>query len=154
MKVPIQQIKCLFEDCKSLQLATINKDGTPLSSYAPFVLNNGRIYLFLSRLAQHFQNIEHASYVSVLLIRDESISENVFARERAEFNCTTRLLERDHSRATDLLDGFEERHGDTVQVLRGLNDFMMFELTPASGNYVEGFGKAFRLTDVHFLSEF
>lgn len=40
---------------------------------------------------------------------------------------------------------FKERFGETVDLLQSLPDFHLLALTPVSGKYIAGFGKAFSI---------
>ena len=137
----IQQCLQLLEQCKTLQLATINAAGEPCASYAPYLWHEGAFYIFVSELAEHTQALKAGGCVSVMVIRDEAQTRNLFARERTVMTVQPEALESD----THLLDLFEARQGNTVQLLRTLKDFCLFRLSPLKTHYVAGFGKAYQI---------
>jgi len=138
----------LVAGTKSIFLSTITPDGSPFLSYAPFVEHDGKVYLYLSQIAEHYRNIEANPAVDVMLAADESATKNIFARERARFQGQGKNV--GNEGYEDVFAKFEEKFGTpTFKMLRTL-DFSLFELTLAKGRYVVGFGQAF---DVDFAGE-
>lgn len=131
---------------KTLQLATVDAQGIPEASYAPYVQHEGRYYVYLSQLAKHNANLNQRPMCSVLLIEDEDDAGHLFARQRLTLQCTVRVWERDSVRFEQVLDLFAQRFGEFMKVIRPLQDFQLFELQPQSGSYVAGFAKAYSLT--------
>ena len=136
---------------QSLILAS-SKDGKVLCSYAPFVVDDqGRFFLLLSGLAEHSANLyEHQSQqrnLSVLLIEDEQQARNIFARKRLSYQCKVVIWSREHPHWSSTIELLQEKFGSTVDVLAGLGDFKLYQLTPEQGNYVRGFGQAYELLD-------
>lgn len=132
---------------QSVIISTISKAGIPNSSYAPFVIDEAKnIYIYISDLASHTQNLYANPLVSVLFIDDEAKSKNIFARRRLSFDCTASLIERDTDIWNNIVDKFQERFGEMIAVFRGLTDFRLFKLTPNAGRYVVGFGTAYKIS--------
>ncbi len=130
----------------SVAIATVSTDGTPNASYAPFVFDeNKNIYIYVSGLATHTQNLHAVPTVSVLFIEDESQTKQIFARRRLIFDCTATLIERDTDSWQQIVDSFEARFGDIIQMLRELPDFRIFKLTPNTGRFIIGFGAAYEV---------
>lgn len=137
----------LWEETRSLMLATEAEDGYPEVSYAPYVRGgDGCLYVFVSGLARHTRNLGERPRVSVLLVEDEGKARQIFARKRLSYRCTVDPVSRDDPAWGSLIDAFAARHGEVVSVLRDLPDFILFRLQPRSGNLVIGFGQAYRLT--------
>lgn len=137
---------------KTLILATSSSEQQPLASYAPFIEDNeGRFYLLLSALAEHSVNLhQHQSEqgrMSVLLIEDEHSCRNLFARKRLSYQCEVDIWSREHSQWQSIIKRLQEQFGKTIEVLAGLGDFKLYQLTPKQGNYVRGFGQAYELDD-------
>lgn len=129
---------------QSLMLSTINSDGTPHASYAPFVRDpGGSLYIYISGLSAHTQNLEQSGKASVLLIDDESETQQIFARNRLTYDCEAAPLERGTFDWDAIALRFESRFGNIIQMLRQLGDFQIFKLTPYSGRFVIGFGAAY-----------
>lgn len=129
---------------KSLMLSTVNPDGTPHASYAPYVMDDTyQIYILTSGLSAHTDNLIKTRRASVLIIEDESQSQQVFARQRLTYDCGASPVERHSSVWEERLDQFEARFGDIIQMLRQLEDFQLFCLAPQGGRFVMGFGAAY-----------
>lgn len=128
---------------KNLILSLIDDQGKPFISYAPFVKKEGKLYIYISRIADHYRYMENNEFVDVLLIADESATNNKFATERARLNCSPKNIGNDGHE--DIFELFNTDHGvKMMDLLRGL-DFSLFELTLLQGRYVVGFGMAFDL---------
>lgn len=85
----------LLASQQTLLLSTASVSGVPDLSYAPFVRDQaGCFYIFVSELAAHTANLLANLRTSVMFIRTESESRNLFARERAVFNCKAREISR------------------------------------------------------------
>ncbi len=127
---------------KTLVISSTDEQGQPFISYAPYVVADGRFYLYVSRIAEHYWHLVANDTVSVLLIADEADSNNLFARQRVRFGCTVTRLpdEGDHEEIFGL---FRERFKASLINLLKTLDFSLFELTPVNGRYVVGFGKAY-----------
>ncbi|GIP18780.1 hypothetical protein J40TS1_44220 [Paenibacillus montaniterrae] len=138
----------LVGGAQSVFLSTIALDGSPFLSYAPFVEHDGKVYVYLSQIAEHYRNLEANPAVDVMLVADESATKNIFARERARFKGQAKNV--GNEGYEDVFAKFEAKFGTpTFKMLRTL-DFSLFELTLAKGRYVVGFGQAF---DVDFAGE-
>lgn len=128
---------------KIVILSLIGDEGKPFISYAPFVKKEGKLYIYISRIADHYRYMESNDFVDVMLIADESETNNKFATERVRWNCTSSNIGNDGN--DDIFELFNNDHGSKMMdLLRGL-DFSLFELTPVDGRYVVGFGMAFDL---------
>ncbi|MBM3114339.1 HugZ family protein [Jeongeupia naejangsanensis] len=126
---------------KTLAISCIADDGSPFISYAPFVHADGKLYIYISQLAEHYQLIDRRHQANVMLLADESESSNLFGRERSRWLCAVRNLGNEGNEPVFSL--FNARFGEKMlSLLRGL-DFSLFELTPQPGRYVVGFGQAF-----------
>ncbi|MEA5579484.1 HugZ family protein [Anabaena sp. UHCC 0451] len=134
------------QEFASIIISTVNAQGIPNASYTPFVMDEFKnIYIYVSGLSSHTTNIQVNPYVSVLFIEDEAKSPNIFARRRLNFDCTATLVERETEKWQQIVKEFQERFGEIIEVLRGLADFRIFQLTPTKGRYVIGFGAAYNI---------
>lgn len=135
------------EGFRTVLLATCSVEGEPEASYAPYVMDaEGCLYLFISRLARHTRQLLDNPKASLLWIEDEAAARNLFARRRLSLECDITEIDRTEILADTILDRMEQELGNTISVLRTLGDFHLFRLTPASGTYVQGFGRAFEVT--------
>ncbi|NMF66547.1 HugZ family protein [Brasilonema octagenarum UFV-E1] len=131
---------------QSLMISTVSTDNTPNASYAPFVIDKSKnIYIYVSGLSTHTQNLHAVPKASVLFIDDESQTKQIFARRRLTFDCTATLVERETELWKQIVDSFEARFGEMIQILRDLSDFRIFQLTPSKGRFVIGFGAAYEV---------
>jgi len=145
MSLPIENARTLVSSRSSIQLASVDESGNPLASYAPYLLDSGHIYIYISSLARHAGNIHATPQVSLMFIQDENQTRNIFARQRLELSCVREVVAPDDDSHERTLDMLQEKHGETVALLRSLPDFTLFRLAPRAGNYVEGFGRAWEL---------
>lgn len=131
------------ESRKNLILSLIDDEGKPFSSYAPFVKKDGKLYIYISKIAEHYDLMEKNEFVDAFLIADESSTANKFATERVRWTCTSMNLGNEGNEYIFAL--FNADHGaKMMDVLRGL-DISLFELVPLQGRYVVGFGMAFNI---------
>ena len=131
---------------KTLTLSTLSVEGYPEISYTPYIRDeDGVFYIFVSELAHHTPNLQANPKCSILFAAPESETRNLFARERAFFNCDVEELPRGTENCDILLDKIQKTFGNTVELLRGLPDFHLFALKPMRGQYTIGFGKAFTI---------
>ncbi|MFK0733508.1 MAG: pyridoxamine 5'-phosphate oxidase family protein [Gloeotrichia echinulata IR180] len=131
---------------QSIIISTVNQQNIPNASYSPFIIDEFKnIYIYISGLATHTQNINTNPHVSVLFIDDETNTNNIFARRRLNFDCIATLIDRETDHWHQIVDQFQERFGQTIGILRGLPDFRIFQLTPQSGRFVIGFGNIYNI---------
>ncbi|AKG23553.1 HugZ family pyridoxamine 5'-phosphate oxidase [Calothrix sp. 336/3] len=135
------------DNFQSAVICTISKDGIPNASYAPVVIDDAKnVYIYVSGLANHTQNIQDNPHVSVLFIDDEATTPQIFARRRLTFDCLATLIERDTVPWVEIVDNFQLKFGEIIEMLRSLPDFRIFKLTPQSGRFVIGFGSIYDVT--------
>ena len=139
-----QRYHKLLASQQTLLLSTASITGVPDVSYAPFVRDNaGVFYVFVSEMACHTGNLLNNPLASILFIRQEAESRNLFARERAVLNCRVTETGRNDAGYTERLQDLQDKFGEVVGVLRALSDFHLLALQPENGRYVMGFGRAF-----------
>lgn len=145
MKSPAETIRSFLSERRSLILSTLDGEGAPHTSYAPFATQDDRYYLFISEAASHTGNLTERPECSVLFIEDETEAERIFARRRVTLRCRAERIETEDPRFEGGIGLLEKRFGEMIPMLRGLQDFHLFELTPHSGEAVFGFGEAYRI---------
>ena len=131
---------------KTLMLATVGADGAPTASPAPYVRRGIDFYIYTSGLSRHTYDLKKKPRTSVMVIEDETSAENLFARKRLIFSCRSFEMPRDNEWGKGILRNFRERFGDIFDVIEPLPDFTLFCLEPYEVVYVEGFGRAYRLS--------
>jgi putative heme iron utilization protein len=143
----LHQEVCEFQSAfRSVLMATVNQDGVPEASYAPYVMDDdGRYYVFVSGLARHTRDFQESGYVSLQFIENEDSARNLFARRRLTLLCDVSAIPRASPAHEEILEQFTQSFGGFVNTLRDLPDFQLYRLIPRSGLYVRGFGQAFRV---------
>lgn len=142
---PQQALQALRADVQSVMLSTLGEDGNPHIGYTPFVFDGRDIIVFVSQLSLHTRDLLANGRVSAMLIDDEKSSSQIFARTRVSYLCQAKAVDRDDQAFAATLDLLESRQGKMIGVLRQLPDFVLFRLQPQSGQFVMGFGQAYRL---------
>jgi putative heme iron utilization protein len=131
-------------DC--LLLAAADAAGHPHASYAVYLADErGRFHIYISELAAHTGNLRTRPVASVLFIEDEGQAKSLFGRKRLTCECRAEPLLRDSPEWETVMDGFAAKHGKFMDMLRTLQDFHLFRLTPERAAYVRGFGQAYEL---------
>lgn len=140
------EIQELREATKTLVLATVDSDGTPNVSYAPFALLEDGYYILISEMARHTKNLLANPKISLMMVEDEQESRTLFARKRLTFDASPERVTRGTPAWQAGIDALHTRFDDTVSGLSKLEDFHLFRLVPIKGLFVKGFGKAFAVS--------
>ncbi|MDO4727583.1 MAG: pyridoxamine 5'-phosphate oxidase family protein [Bacteroidota bacterium] len=141
---PIEpKVKELVARCKSIIMATADKEGNLNSSYAPYAKIGNKLYILISFMARHTKNITETNKASVLFIEDESETKQIYARERLTFDAVTQKIERNTPLWDEAIAALTASHGKILEILVGMQDFIMIEISPVKGSYVNGFGSAY-----------
>ena len=142
-----QEAIALRRELDAVMLSTTSSEGMPDASYAPCVLDGeGRCHVLISRLAQHTQNLVSHPLASLMWIEDKVAKRNMFARRRLILHCRAEAIERDSEAWKRILKQMEQQLGNTVELLAGLPDFMLFCFEALEGNYIRGFAQAYPVT--------
>lgn len=142
---PENELAKLREEMRSVLLCTMGEDAQPHSGYTPFVFDGKDIIIFVSQLSLHTRDLLANAKVSAMLIADEQASTQIFARTRVSYQCLAVVVEQENEDYEALLGKLQAKHGKMVALLKQLPDFVLFRLQPASGQFVMGFGQAYRL---------
>jgi len=124
-------------------LGTVDAAGTPNASYAPFARIGNKFYILVSFMSRHTKNLRDGKQASVMFIEDESATKQIYARDRLTLDAATAQIERDTPLWNEAVAGLKAVHGKVLDLLTGMDDFIMIELTPLKGAYVNGFGSAY-----------
>lgn len=144
----LDEIRTFRSQCSTLILSTISASGEPLASYAPYIEDDaGCFFVFVSELAAHTTHLTRGTPVSVLFIEDEGQMQQVFARKRLTYAAIPSEVMRGTPDFDRLLDQMFAKHGAIVGLLKKLQDFHLFRITPGKATYVRGFGEAFTLEE-------
>lgn len=133
---------------KTLVLSTLTTENTPAISYAPYIMQDNNIYIYISQTAEHYHNLINNPACALMIIEDENQSKTVFARQRVSFIAQATLVEDDEEVYEWFKAGQDEK---MVERLRTM-DFSFFKLTLKKGRLVKGFGQAFDITYTNGVS--
>ncbi|RZV18113.1 heme utilization protein HutZ [Vibrio alginolyticus] len=140
------EIKEFRQERRTLQLATVDAEGRPNVSYAPYVQNQEGYFVLISKIARHARNLLENPNVSLMMIEDEESSKQLFARKRLTFDAVANVVERDTEMWQQVVGQMKERFGEIIDGLSQLEDFILFNLKPESGLFVKGFGQAYQVS--------
>ncbi len=138
------EIEALLAEQPGVHLATWSDAHGPECSHAPCLVHEQCVHVLLSGLASHTANLLATPEAGLMWIEDAAGCANPFARRRLTLRCRAQVVERGDTRHALLLETMALRLGPTVNVLRGLPDFVLFALRPVEGRYIRGFGAAYR----------
>lgn len=137
------KVQELINASKSIILATVDAEGNPNSSYAPFVQVDQTFYILVSFMAKHTKNLADGRKTSIMFIEDESATKQIYARERLTIEAAASQIERDSEAWNTVVAQLKEVHGKVVEVISEMGDFILIALQPVKGSYVNGFGSAY-----------
>ncbi len=135
-----EEVNSLFTQNQSVNLATVDEKGEALVSYAPYIKIDNKLYLIISRVAKHFQNITHQNKFNVSILQGESDAMSIFFRKRVNFEVIGKVV----NEREQYLEQLVARFGTFVTKLMAM-DFELIECTIISGKVVYGPGKAYFL---------
>ena len=130
----------LLNTQKSLMISSLSKENQSEISYAPFIMKDNNLYIYISKTASHYQNLIDNSNCSVMVIEDESTCKTIFARQRVSFSCEASILKEN---VEVVFEEFENVHGSQMMMVLKNLDFDIFKLDIKKGRLVKGFGQAF-----------
>ena len=114
------------------------------ASYAPFVrIDDNAFYVNLSELSTHTRNLLGKASVSIMFLQAEEHSKQLFARKRLSFEGAAMVIERNSPLWIRVMDLFEQKFGEVVELIRPLEDFKLFRIVPSRGVFVRGFAQAY-----------
>ncbi|MEZ9338460.1 heme utilization protein HutZ [Vibrio splendidus] len=140
------EIKEFRQERRTLQLATVDEEGRPNVSYAPFVQNQEGYFVLISDIARHARNLKANPQVSLMMIEDEESSKQLYARKRLTFDAQASVVERETELWTQVIGQMQERFGEIIDGLSQLQDFSLFKLEAENGLFVKGFGQAYQVS--------
>ena len=140
------ELKDFLHSRKTLHLSSLDQNGHPYASYAPFAIGDDCLYVLLSDIAVHGINLKNNPKAAVLIVEDEAQAQTVFARVRVNYQVSAMQIPHDagadYERAIDCL---YQRQGERIYNLSKMSDFNVFKLIPLGGRYVKDFGRAYTI---------
>ncbi len=140
------EIKEFRQERRTIQLATVDAEGRPNVSYAPYVQNQKGYFVLISQIARHARNLLENPNVSLMMIEDEDSSKQLFARKRLTFDAVATVVERDTEMWQQVVGQMKDRFGEIIDGLSQLEDFVLFNLKAEQGLFVKGFGQAYQVS--------
>ena len=135
-----------IKNFESTVLGTLDEEGLPFGSYAPFVHTDHKFYVFISNVAKHAINLQRRPKASLVFIEDESKAEQIFARKRVSLQCSSIMIKREDEKFTDVMNVFKTKFSEEmVGMLMGMNDFNLYEFSTDYGEATYGFGEAYNI---------
>ena len=126
-----------------LALGTVDRNGLPSVTYAPFAVAGGAFVVVVSALAVHAANLAANPAASIMLVGDDGA--DAYSRTRLTVAVSVGENAAGSPAADAIWSALETRQGETVQVPRTLPDFRPLSLTPLRGRLVLGFASAHQL---------
>ena len=81
---------------KSCVLSTLDKDGLPMASYAPIIFFDGKYYIYISAIAEHYENLKrNPNQVEVMFLEDENKAKSIIVRTRLRYKASARFIPRE-----------------------------------------------------------
>tara|TARA_Y100000590_G_C15646080_1_gene986908 strand:+ start:732 stop:1244 length:513 start_codon:yes stop_codon:yes gene_type:complete len=159
LKEALKHKKNIINNMNTVILSTVSEKGYPNASYAPCAVDeHNNFFIYISKLSKHTNNLIGNPLVSIMIIEDESESENIFARKRLTIEAHAEVIKRDSKKWLDKMSLLENKFGEPIEYLKNLTDFYLFNLKPDNGLLVHGFARAFKfigsdLNDIKYLNE-
>ena len=131
---------------KSVYISSIDDNLRPEISYSPCIIDNEKnVYILVSNLSKRTSSLVQGRNVSLMFIEPEDQCEELYARIRLNFDCSTKQIDRQTEKWNEQISIFLDKFGDIINILKSLSDFKMFCFSPISGTFVKGFGKAYTI---------
>ena len=125
-------------------LGTNGKDNFPfLSKIIPMYKNN-KLYILISDLSEHTQNITLNHYVSIYFSLKE-LNKTKSNNPRLTINGIIKkhVLKKENKKFVDLLNAYQKIESGS-KMWGMFTDFNFYSIIPKRALYIEGFGKAYQ----------
>ena len=117
-----------------------------MASYAPIISLDGKYYIYISAIAEHYDNLKrNPNQAEVMFLEDESKAKSIIVRTRLCYKASARFIPREDPIVEKVLDKLAETMNDVggIKTIREFTDFDLVELTFGTGRFVRGFGQAY-----------
>lgn len=128
-------------------MASLDHNQLPFASMVAYAQSNDMccLYLHLSRLASHVQNITRNPRVSLVVSEPDDGVGNPQELARLSLSGDVQIIERDSPEYEEARTCYLRRLPDSEHLFE-FADFNLFRLDLLKGRYVGGFGNAFSLS--------
>lgn len=140
------EIAAFKKEFGSILIASIDKEGNAICSYAPLMQIENKAYIYISEVAEHFHSIAaNPSKIEVMFLEDECKAKSVILRKRLKYRAQARFIERNNQEFEQALNSLESAMGGAggIKTIRQMSDFHLIELQLGLGRFVKGFGQAY-----------
>lgn len=141
-----KDIDDFIDSCGSVCLASVDKEGRAIVSYAPYIRYNGNNYIYISEVAEHFSSIKaNPKNLEVMFLQDECKAKSVILRVRLRYRSEANFVPRGSDEFEGAFDEFEKKTGGSggIKTIRQMKDFHLIRLDFGLGRFVKGFGQAY-----------
>jgi len=140
------EMRHFIDQKKILMLSTLDSNGEPYASCAPFAVANAAFYVPLNGIAAQAVNLQtNPPPAMVLLIEDDGKARTEAVRTRVIYQVVAQLVQFDDSAWDEGIAVLAQRHGDRLLSLSQFNDFRLFRLTTVRGRFISGTGQVYAL---------
>jgi putative heme iron utilization protein len=140
-----QALARLIRETRIAALGTLH-DGEPNLAMVAYALADdfSAFYIHVSRLGKHTRDMETDPRVSLLITETDDRRDDPQALARVSLQGTAEVLPRDGSDYSLIKSMYLKRFPE-AEPMFSLGDFNIWKITPKSGRFVAGFGRAFNL---------
>jgi len=136
--------KKLISNNKSI-IISVNEDNSGDLGYAPYFHDHNYYYIYASELSTHIKLLLKKKLGTFMIINDEFVSQNIWARIRLKFDAKITIIRRNNEDFHNICEKIRSRHGQTMNLIKQFSDFHLIKIIPSRGTFVAGFGNAFKL---------
>ncbi|MGB1361220.1 MAG: DUF2470 domain-containing protein [Alphaproteobacteria bacterium] len=148
LKLVPTNVDDLLKKLKILHLSTVDKDAQPIIGYTQFVGNQNKVYVMMSEMTNHTQNILNGNpNCSVMFNESPENAKSLFALERLTAEAVAKEIPYEDALFKQTIDKLVARCGEMFSKLADMEDFHLFEITINDARYVKGFGLIFDRKD-------
>lgn len=137
------------ESFGSVVIASINANSQAIASYAPLLKYEGRFFIYISEVAEHFASIKsNPNNIEVLFLEDECKAKSVILRKRLRYKTRAEFKPKDEE-FEKIFSSFEAQnpHAGGLGMIKAMQDFHLIELHFKEGRFVKGFGAAYDILE-------
>lgn len=140
-----QTLARIVRETRIATLGTLHEGETNLAMVAYIAAEDfSSFYIHVSRLGKHTRDMETDPRVSLLIAETDDQRADPQILARMSLQGTAELVPRDASDYGQIKTHYVKRF-PASEPLFSLGDFNLWRITPKSGRYVAGFGRAFNL---------
>ena len=139
-------INILMGEYEMSALGTIDKNGFPFVSKIIPMFKNNTLYILISDLSEHTQNIILNNKVSFYFsLKEVNVTKSNNPRLTMTGIIKKLSFDKDNKEFIKLLNSYQESEKGS-KMWGMFSDFNFYEFSPLRALYIEGFGKAYQKT--------